>query len=44
MKYALSLQMGGPQTYQRPPFPDVTDAQKAAIKAGLEKMKEMTSA
>jgi 4-hydroxy-tetrahydrodipicolinate synthase len=44
MKYALSLQMGGPQTYQRPPFPDVTDAQKASIKIGLEKMKEMTTA
>ncbi|MDE3154527.1 MAG: dihydrodipicolinate synthase family protein [Acidobacteriota bacterium] len=42
MKYALSLQMGVPQTYQRPPFVDVTDAQKAAIKAGLAKMKEMS--
>ena len=35
MKYALSLQMGTPQTYQRPPFLDVTDDQKAKIKAGL---------
>jgi 4-hydroxy-tetrahydrodipicolinate synthase len=43
MKYALSLQMGTPQTYQRPPFPDVTEEQKAAIKEGLAKMKEMTS-
>src|SRR6202050_5526023 len=34
MKYALSLQMGGPQTYQRLPSVDVTDAQKAAIKRG----------
>jgi 4-hydroxy-tetrahydrodipicolinate synthase len=41
MKYALSLQMGGPQTYQRPPNPDVTDAQKAAIKAGLEQVKAL---
>ncbi|MGH9417875.1 MAG: dihydrodipicolinate synthase family protein [Terriglobales bacterium] len=39
LKYALSLRMGTRQTYQRPPFPDVTDAQKAAIKAGLEKIK-----
>lgn len=39
LKYALSLRMGVPQTYQRPPFPDVTDAQKAAIQAGLAKIK-----
>lgn len=38
LKYALSLRMGVPRTYQRPPFPDVTDAQMAAIKTGLEKM------
>ncbi|HVC21497.1 MAG TPA: dihydrodipicolinate synthase family protein [Vicinamibacterales bacterium] len=43
MKYALSLQMGTPQTYQRPPFLDVTDAQKAAIKAGLARLKEMSA-
>lgn len=41
MKYALSLQMGGPQTYQRAPHIDVTDAQKAAIKAGLDQIKAM---
>jgi 4-hydroxy-tetrahydrodipicolinate synthase len=41
MKYALSLQMGGPRTYQRPPFVDVTDAQKAAIRAGLDRIKSM---
>ncbi|MDE3155189.1 MAG: dihydrodipicolinate synthase family protein [Acidobacteriota bacterium] len=44
MKYALSLQMGTPQFYQRPPFLDVTDAQKAAIREGLAKMKDMTTA
>ncbi len=41
MKYAVSLQMGAPQTYQRAPFVDVTDAQKAAIKAGLEQVKAL---
>ncbi|WP_421932848.1 dihydrodipicolinate synthase family protein [Phenylobacterium sp.] len=41
MKYALSLQMGGPQTYQRPPHLDVTPEQKAAIKSALDKIKDM---
>jgi 4-hydroxy-tetrahydrodipicolinate synthase len=41
MKYALSLQMGTRQTYQRPPFLDVTDDQKAAIQRGLAQIKEM---
>ena len=41
MKYALSLQMGGPQTYQRPPGLDVTDEQKAAIKRALDQIKDM---
>jgi 4-hydroxy-tetrahydrodipicolinate synthase len=41
MKYALSLQMGGPQTYARLPGVEVTDAQKAAIKQGLARMKQM---
>ncbi|MGA8707529.1 MAG: dihydrodipicolinate synthase family protein [Steroidobacteraceae bacterium] len=41
MKYALSLQMGGPQTYQRPPFVDVTDAQKLALSKGLGQIKAM---
>ena len=41
MKYALSLQMGGPQTYQRPPNIDVTEAQKAAIKSALDQIKDM---
>ncbi len=43
MKYALSLQMGTPQFYQRPPFVDVTDEQKAAIKTGLAQIKQLTS-
>jgi 4-hydroxy-tetrahydrodipicolinate synthase len=41
LKYALSLQMGGPQTYQRPPYNDVTDAQKAAIRKALDMIKAM---
>lgn len=41
MKYALSLMMGGPQTYQRPPNADVTDAEMAAIKSALEQIKAM---
>jgi len=41
MKYALSLQMGARQTYQRPPFLDVTEAQKATIQRGLAQIKEM---
>lgn len=41
MKYALSLQMGTRQTYQRPPYLDVTDEQKAVIQRGLAQIKEM---
>ena len=41
LKYALSLQMGTRQTYQRPPFADVTDEQKAQIRAGLNQIKQM---
>lgn len=41
MKYALSLQMGTPQSYQRPPHPDVTDEQKAKIREGLQQLKQM---
>jgi 4-hydroxy-tetrahydrodipicolinate synthase len=40
MKYALSLQMGAPQTYQRPPHLDVTDEQKTAIKRALDQIKD----
>ena len=41
MKYALSLQMGTRQFYQRPPNSDVTDEQKATIKAALDEIKRM---
>ncbi|HYL74538.1 MAG TPA: dihydrodipicolinate synthase family protein [Bryobacteraceae bacterium] len=40
MKYALSLLMGTRQTYQRPPHPDVTDEQKATIKAKIDELKK----
>jgi 4-hydroxy-tetrahydrodipicolinate synthase len=41
MKYALSLQLGTRQFYQRPPNSDVTDEQKAKIKDALEQIKQM---
>lgn len=41
MKYALSLQMGTRQFYQRPPNSDVTDEQKEKIKNALEQIKKM---
>src|SRR5215467_1254847 len=41
MKYALSLQMGTRQTYQRPPNPDVTDEQKQKIKDALQQIKQL---
>lgn len=41
MKYALSLQMGTQQFYQRPPNSDVTDEQKTKIKQALEEIKKM---
>ncbi|GAC1633269.1 MAG: dihydrodipicolinate synthase family protein [Candidatus Acidiferrum sp.] len=41
MKYALSLQMGTRQFYQRPPNSDVTDEQKEKIKKALEQIKQM---
>jgi 4-hydroxy-tetrahydrodipicolinate synthase len=41
MKYALSLQMGTRQFYQRPPNSDVTDEQKATIKTALEEIKHL---
>ncbi|HKW56483.1 MAG TPA: dihydrodipicolinate synthase family protein [Candidatus Acidoferrum sp.] len=40
MKYALSLQMGTRQFYQRPPNVDVTDEQKTTIKQALEEIKK----
>jgi 4-hydroxy-tetrahydrodipicolinate synthase len=41
MKYALSLQMGTRQFYQRPPNSDVTEEQKAKIIEALEEIKKM---
>ncbi|GGI77050.1 putative DapA-like lyase [Polymorphobacter multimanifer] len=41
MKYVLSLEMGGPEIYARTPYPQLTDAQKASLKAGLAKVKAM---
>ncbi len=41
MKYALSLQMGTRQTYQRPPFADMTDEQRTKMKAAVEQLKQM---
>jgi 4-hydroxy-tetrahydrodipicolinate synthase len=44
MKYVLSLRMGGPMMYARTPYPQLTDAQKASIKAGLDKVMAMPAA
>jgi 4-hydroxy-tetrahydrodipicolinate synthase len=41
MKYALSLQMGTRQFYQRPPNSDVTEEQKAKIRTALDEIKRM---
>jgi 4-hydroxy-tetrahydrodipicolinate synthase len=41
MKYAVGLEMGRPQTFQRPPIADVTDAQKQAIRETLAKIKDL---
>jgi 4-hydroxy-tetrahydrodipicolinate synthase len=41
MKYALSVQMGTRQFYQRPPNSDVSEEQKAKIKEALEEIKKM---
>lgn len=41
MKYALSLQMGGRQTYPRPPHTEANDEQKAKMKAALEQMRQL---
>jgi 4-hydroxy-tetrahydrodipicolinate synthase len=41
MKYALSLQMGTRQFYQRPPNSDVTSDQMAQIKDGLSQIKQL---
>ncbi|WP_164156786.1 dihydrodipicolinate synthase family protein [Sandarakinorhabdus rubra] len=41
MKYVLSLRMGGPMMYARTPYPQLSDAQKASLKAGVEKVMQM---
>lgn len=41
MKYVLSLRMGGPMMYARTPYPQLTEAQKASLKAGLDKVMAM---
>jgi hypothetical protein len=41
MKYALSLQMGTREFYQRPPNSDARDDQKKAIREALEEIKTM---
>ena len=41
MKYALSLQMGTRQFYQRPPNSDVTEEQKTKIKSALDEIKRL---
>lgn len=38
MKYILSLEMGGPEMYARTPMPQLTDAQRASLKAALAKV------
>jgi 4-hydroxy-tetrahydrodipicolinate synthase len=42
MKYALSLQMGTRQFYQRPPNGDVSEDQKATIRQALDEIKRMS--
>jgi 4-hydroxy-tetrahydrodipicolinate synthase len=41
MMYALSLQAGAHETYQRPPQLDVTDKQKTQVKQALQQIKQM---
>lgn len=41
MMYALSRQMNSPQTFPRPPFVDVTQAQKVAVNRALDEIKGM---
>jgi len=41
MKYALSVQMGTRQFFQRPPNVDVTEEQKTQIREGLARIKQM---
>ena len=41
MKYILSLEMGGPEMYARTPMPQLTDEQRASLKAALAKVNAM---
>ncbi|MBU3078567.1 dihydrodipicolinate synthase family protein [Sphingomonas quercus] len=41
MKYVLSLEMGGPEMYARAPYVQLTDAQRASLKAAYERVKAM---
>jgi len=41
MKYILSQEMGGPETYARTPMPQLTDDQRASLKAALAKVNAM---
>ncbi|MBC7505840.1 MAG: dihydrodipicolinate synthase family protein, partial [Sandarakinorhabdus sp.] len=38
MKYILSLEMGGPEMYARTPMPQLTDQQRASLKAALARV------
>ena len=38
MKYILSLEMGGPEMYARTPMPQLTEGQRASLKAALAKV------
>ncbi|MFZ4688684.1 MAG: dihydrodipicolinate synthase family protein [Polymorphobacter sp.] len=38
MKYILSLEMGGPEMFARTPMPQLTEAQRASLKAALAKV------
>lgn len=38
MKYILGLEMGGPEMYARTPMPQLTEAQRASLKAALARV------
>lgn len=41
MKYVLSQEMGGPEMYARTPYPQLTEAQRDSIRAGLARVKAL---
>lgn len=41
MKFVLSQEMGGPEMFPRVPYPPLTDEQKASLRGGLAKVKEL---